>query len=100
MQTLKVSSSSNVHCKSVHRRCSTTKVHAAPTRQYTLSSVDTSVRGEDLPLTADGNYTYLCSNMGETLRSPVSGYAGRWSRYQGPSLDNLLADGDIIYGFK
>lgn len=34
------------------------------------------------------------------LCSPVSGYAGRWSRYQGPSLDKLLADGDIIYGFK
>jgi hypothetical protein len=51
-------------------------------------------------LTADGNYTYLCTNMGETVCTPVSGYAGKWSRFEGPSLDKPLAEGDIIYGFK
>lgn len=104
MQTLRVTNCAHVvPCKPTQRlqhKRPTTRVCAAPTRQYTLSSVDTSVRGEDLPLTADGNYTYLCTNMGETLRAPVSGYAGGWSRYKGPSLDKPLANGDLIYGFR
>jgi hypothetical protein len=93
---------SGLQCKPKQHcyKLSSSTVRAAPTRRYTLSSVDTSARGEDLPLTADGNYTYLCTNMGETVRTAVSGYAGKWSRFEGPSLDKPLAEGDIIYGFK
>eukprot|EP00775_Hariotina_reticulata_P009800 gene9800-9958_t len=38
--------------------------------------------------------------MAMIISRPVSGYAGRWSRYQGASRDKLLQDGDIIYGFR
>lgn len=106
MQTLRLSSARRPSINARHHPSSrSTQRHgvisrAAPARNYTLSSVDNSFKGADLPLTADGNYTYLATNMGETVRSAVSGYAGRWSRYQGPNLDQLLAEGDIIYGFR
>lgn len=42
---------------------------------------------------------FLCQYTSTPCR-PVSGYAGRWSRYQGPNLGGLLAEGDIIYAFR
>lgn len=47
----------------------------------------------------DQNYANLCSNMGSITERPVSGYVGRWQRFQG-SESKLLAEGDIIYGFR
>jgi hypothetical protein len=49
--------------------------------------------------TKDENYANLCSNMGSITERPVSGYVGRWQRFQG-SESKLLAEGDIIYGFR
>lgn len=52
-------------------------------------------------LTAQHNYANLCSNMGELAHGrPVPGYAGRWSRYQGSTLEKQTACGDIIYAFR
>jgi hypothetical protein len=45
------------------------------------------------------NYENLCSNMGSIKQRPVSGYVGRWQRFKG-SESQLLAEGDIIYGFR
>jgi hypothetical protein len=49
--------------------------------------------------TKDENYANLCSNMGSITERPISGYVGRWQRFQG-SESKLLAEGDIIYGFR
>jgi hypothetical protein len=45
------------------------------------------------------NYANLCSNMGSITERPISGYVGRWQRFQG-SESKLLAEGDIVYGFR
>lgn len=49
--------------------------------------------------TSEQNYANLCSNMGSIAERPISGYVGRWQKFQG-SESKLLAEGDIIYGFR
>jgi hypothetical protein len=67
---------------------------SAPGRRTTIASFQ-----KGTTFTSDDNYANLCSNMGSIAERPVSGYVGRWQRFQG-SESKLLAEGDIIYGFR
>lgn len=75
------------------------KTRAAPARHAATTGAGPTSAAT--VLTAQQNYANLCSNMGELTRGrPESGYAGRWSHYQGPTLEKQTACGHLIYGFR